>query len=272
MADYLVDNQFRLHVETPHLLKNVHRLNPESKIVITQKVHGSSCILSKVLVKRPLKWYEKWAKRIGVLVVEKEYGFIWSSGKPKSGLPKGIDNMYKNKNQDFYSSDIWKKAFNDHKDCIESGISLYGELIGYTEGGGFIQKGYTYGCDPGQYKFQVYRITSTNVDGKVIELTWDQVKAYCTKYGLNTTETYFEGKVKDYFNGNPEEHWNEELSKKLQTDFLEKMLPDGFPDEGVVVRIEQGLSIEVFKLKSFNFLLEEGKQLDAGVVSIEDAA
>jgi hypothetical protein len=41
------------------------------------------------------------------------------------------------------------------------------------------------------------------------------------------------------------------------------------PDEGIVLRIENP-NTEAFKLKSFRFLQKETKDLDQGVVSMED--
>lgn len=137
LKDYLVPNQFRLHNETSHLSKNLFLLHPNDIIVLTDKWHGSSCILSKVLINKKLNWYQKLLNKIGGQVSDKEYGYIISSGKPKSGIPKMVltkDEVetFKSKNGDFYTTNIWKRAFDDYKHALEDGVSIYSELCGMT--------------------------------------------------------------------------------------------------------------------------------------------
>ena len=69
-------------------------------------IHNSSGISSNVLVKKKLKLYEKVLTKLGVNIPDTEYGYIYSSGKPKSNLPKGILGKYVNDNGDFYSDNL----------------------------------------------------------------------------------------------------------------------------------------------------------------------
>ena len=55
----LVENQFRFHQDTSMLYRNLHRIEPNSLISITYKLHGTSGISSYVLCKRKLNWIEK---------------------------------------------------------------------------------------------------------------------------------------------------------------------------------------------------------------------
>lgn len=55
----LVENQFRFHVDTSMLYRNLHRIEPNSLISITYKLHGTSGVSSYVLCKRKLNWIEK---------------------------------------------------------------------------------------------------------------------------------------------------------------------------------------------------------------------
>ena len=57
--DKLVPNQFRFHVSTAPLAKNLHMLNPEDTIIITDKWHGTSGVCGNILVKRELSFLEK---------------------------------------------------------------------------------------------------------------------------------------------------------------------------------------------------------------------
>ena len=122
----MIPGQLRFHHETEHLSKNLGRIQSGIEIVISAKLHGSSCILSKVKTLRKLNWREKLAKMLGVKVVETEYSGIYSSGKPKSSLVKGIDNKWINEGQSFYSQDIWKTAYEDYK---RRKVFLYGRIF-----------------------------------------------------------------------------------------------------------------------------------------------
>lgn len=282
MQDILIERQLKFHVETSHFKNNLHKLNPEDTIVITNKLHGSSCILAQVLTKRRLSWLEKLAKKFGIKVPEEQYSYIYSSGKPRSLLPKGIEGLYKNTNQDFYSTDIWKRAFLDHKESILKGISIYSELVGYTEGRSYIQRGYEYGCYPGEYKMRVYRITYTNPDGNVVEFSWNQIKEYCKKYNLEHVDELYVGRVDnlneilsplkssiDFY----ADDWRTKLYESLSDTFLEKKCPyckDAWAEGIVISKYDRLDSFEPFKMKSFNFLLGETKQLDSNETNIED--
>jgi hypothetical protein len=57
--DKLVPNQFRFHSDTAQLAKNLHVLQPNDIIVITDKFHGTSAIFSNVLIRRKLTFIEK---------------------------------------------------------------------------------------------------------------------------------------------------------------------------------------------------------------------
>lgn len=139
LRDLMIPNQFRFHHETAHLGKNLGKITPQTELVITAKLHGSSCILSKVKTIRKLSVVEKVAKFLGAKIVETEYTGIYSSGKPKSSLVKGIDSKWTNDGPSFYASNIWKDAYTAFKYALEPGISIYGELVSEL-----IQKPYDY--------------------------------------------------------------------------------------------------------------------------------
>ena len=70
------------------------------------------------------------------------------------------------------------------------------------------------------------------------------------------------------------EHWNENFIQRLAEDknfFMEELSPEchnDVPHEGIVIRIEDGLS-GAYKLKCNRFLFAESKALDKGEVDIE---
>lgn len=177
-----------------------------------------------------------------------------------------------NKNH-FYNIDIWGLHALKLKDKIEKGISLYGEIVGYTPNGACIQKNYDYGEEVGESKFYIYRITYTKPDGSTIEFTPSQIKSYCFKHNLDHVPVYFIGFASQYKNLGAED-----FSKKFLEDlinFVENrkcdMCKNDVPAEGVVVTKYTDFRVaEAYKLKSFAFLEHETKLLDTGESNIED--
>lgn len=89
MKDLLIDNQFRFHTDTAHFARNLDKFEPGTEVIITRKYHGSSLILSHTLINKKLTWYEKLLSKF-IDIPQSEYGYVYSSGKPKSRMVKGI--------------------------------------------------------------------------------------------------------------------------------------------------------------------------------------
>lgn len=294
LSHLLIPNQFRFHHETEHLAKHLSSIKPNDIVVLTDKWHGSSCILSQVFVAKQLSLWEKFVNLLGGQIPNRKLAYIYSSGKPKSKLPKGIEGDWINDGPDFYTSNIWKRALEDYKHAIEPGISIYSELVGFEQdSNSYIQKGYDYGCIPfskggtvyadghsykevpGQYRMVVYRITYTKPDGGVIEFTQPQIKEYCKKYNMETVKELYYGPAKglldDWWGG--EERFGEALFQSLQ----ERVEIMGFckhcttlvPAEGIVLRKDGG---PAYKLKASHFLKKESDDADKGETNIEDNA
>lgn len=279
----LVDNQFRFHIDTPQLGKNLFKINPNDLINITRKVHGTSGISSNILVKRDLSWLEKLAKKLGVHVKEAAYTKICSSRKVIK-----TQKVNTNVQKGYYDCDIWNIAHKKLQDFLTEGLTLYYEIIGFLPNGKYIQKDFDYGCvKPHElrgnfvlgtnYKIKIYRITYTNVQGVVHEFSAKQVQDWCLEKGLDAVEEFYYGYAKDLY-----PNISTEDIKKWRLDFLDTLKSDkafnmeqlcvecdnDVPNEGVVIRKEV-LNLEVLKQKCFLFLEKETKQLDAGIVDIE---
>lgn len=266
----IVDGQFALHFDTSHLGRNIHKITPNSLISGTMKMHGTSAVVANVICRKKLNWREKVAKVLGINVVDIEYSKVFSSRRV-------IKNSEINPNaQHFYKRDVWSDVANDVYPLLRKGETVYGEIVGYTKDGGTIQSmsrgDYDYGCGPNEYKFYAYRITVTNVDGQAFDLSFPQVKERCTQMGILHVPEYFYGYAKDLYPELDTEHfWHDNFLAKLQEDYLEKKCPmsvNDVWDEGIVIRNES-MNLESFKLKSFNFKMDESKQLDAGVIDLE---
>ena len=301
----LVEEQFHFHIDTPQLKKFIGNVHPEDYISITRKLHGTSAVISKVLCVKPLNWFERLLKKLGVNIVDTHYDLVYSSRKvvkngfmgadlflrflslPGNNIPetyKNVVNLIKDFKEygiklqpevpqnHFYSTDVWGDCAKMIEPFLKNGISLYGEIVGYTKDGAEIQKGYDYKCNPKTFDFYAYRVTYTSVDSDVYEMSPREMKTYCDRYGIKTVPEIYYGKAKNLYDISTSDHWHEELLQRLCDDYLEKdcdLCTNKVPDEGICLRVDKPLDIEIYKLKSFAFLQMETKALDDGVVDME---
>ena len=277
----LVENQFFLHNDTDNLRKNIHKLNTNDIIGIHYKKHGTSAVFGNVLVKKNLKWYEKLAKKLGLNVIDTHYDVVYSSRKV-------VKNEYLNPNQDggFYGEDIWGVVAKEINHLIPKNWTLYGEILGYTPSGAFIQDGFDYGCQKGEHKFYVYKISVVNPDGQVIYLTDKQIQEWCEKVGLLFKDTFiYYGMVDSIFESREYmdwdvlvrdqeyDSWKENLLAFLEFKYNEKdcyMCVNKVPEEGIILRIEKLAHYEAYKLKSKRFILGESEAQEKGQENLED--
>ena len=279
----LVENQFRFHVDTSMLYRNLHRIEPNSLISITYKLHGTSGISSYVLCKQPItkldkikEWLWNISYKIGNLTRNSTWSFSMNTTKYDYiySSRKVIKNEELNPNaQHFYNEDIWGIAHNELKDFLQKGMTFYYEIVGFLPNGGSIQKDYDYGCEPTKHAIYIYRITSTNVDGKVIEFSAKQVQDFCKKNGLNAVPELYYGYAKEFSDERmTKENWEVKFLDTIKQKYNEKdcfMCSTPQPEEGVVIRIE-GNDFEAYKAKSERFYARETAQLDKGESNIED--
>ena len=279
--DKIIENQFRFHYDTTLIKKCPHVLKPTDIISITEKVHGTSGISAYVLCKQPLNWKQKIAKWLTGEEFN-TYDYLYSSRTV-------IKNKYYNKNvtSGFYGVDVWKCADDLIRPFLSKGMTAYYEIVGFLPNGGYIQKGYDYGCIPPKegdkyqhgvhFKVLVYRLTYTNVDGNVHEFSAKEVQQWSKFMGLTPVMEYYYGYASElYPDLKADEHWNENFLARLANDKNFHMECDSptcdnkVPHEGVVIKVEN-MKSEAFKLKCFKFLDKEGKALDKGELNIEDA-
>jgi hypothetical protein len=263
----VIPEQFHFHVDTAQLKYNVNKLDPEHIYSISRKIHGTSAICSNAQVKRKLTVIDKIAKFFGARIQETEHDYLYASR-----------TVVKNDatTTGYYSTDIWtdagKKYFVGKLRPCET---VYYEIVGYLPGSqSMIQKNYSYGCKEGEYKIAVYRITATAPDGSMLEYSWDQIRERCKELDVPMVEEYFYGKAKNkYPDLSLENHWKENFVEELRKEYLEKDCLDcekKVPDEGIVIRDFTTMTIEVFKLKSEKFFLNENKMKEEEVVDIEE--
>lgn len=265
----MIEGQFKFHVKTPNLKNTTKQLMgyKDRNVSVTYKVHGTSAIFSNVLVQRVLSWYEKVLIYFGVSVPTTEYKPVYASRQVIKGT---VDNELQK--EGFYKTNVWKETFDRimDKGGIPEGYTIYGEIVGFTSDNGYIQGKYDYGCAEKESKLLVYRVTQTNPEGKVIELTWAQIKQFCRKYDLEFVPEFYEGNLGLFLKKNKitsEVKLIEKLTDLYNLEDNCYMCKNSVPTEGIVIKVDDLDECLVFKLKSFAFLQLENTLEEA---TIED--
>lgn len=278
--DKLREDQFRFHYDTILIKKEPNVISPDNLISITEKVHGTSGISAYVLCHKKLSLKEKIAKWLTKESFDK-YDYIYASRSV-------IKNQYYNSQvtNGYYNCDVWEKADSYLRKYLVKGMTYYYEIVGYLPNGGYIQKGYDYGCIPPEseyveglnFKVYIYRITTTNVEGIVHEWSAREVQQWCKFKGLRPVTELYYGYARDlYPQLNPEDHWSENFLNCLANDkkfYMEELSPscnNKVPHEGIVIKKEDGIP-HAWKLKCFAFLGKEQSEADKGETNIEDNA
>lgn len=288
----LIANQFRFHEDTNHFGKNAHRFSNNDIISITSKIHGTSVVISKLLCKQKFNILDNFLnflrlKQNNLNITKFENGIIGVNS-----INVIYDNLYASrrviKNDDmneiyshFYNIDVWGLANERLKEYLLDGMTIYAEIVGFLPNGGYIQKGYDYGCEPRTFEVYIYRITYTNISGDVFEFSAKQVQDWCKERGLKAVPELYYGEAYEIFEWKYDaysEYYDSDLSfgdnliNTLREIYLErncKICKNKVPAEGIVIRKETN-NFEAYKFKSFAFLEYETKQLDQGEEDIEE--
>ncbi len=249
-------------------------------------IHNTSAIFGNVKVRKP-RWsgfYERIFNKLPKFLqfTKTGYDVIYSSRSV-------IKNQYINKEviSGYYKSDVWKDYFDILKPYISKDMTIYGEIVGYvTDSNSMIQKGYDYGCKPGENKLMIYRIVTHDEEGKKVEWNVDQVYNWTLDLKgileiehpelvkrIHPIDILYTGPMRDIAPQLDEtQHWQENMLTVLKnkTDWgMEKNEPlcrNKVPREGIVVRINDDVVPEAFKLKCLKFLGKEAEMIDKGEV------
>jgi hypothetical protein len=268
LEDSIVDGQFRFHPDTENLRRNIDKVSEHDWISISDKWHGTSVVIAKILVKRNLRWYERGLRKLGVQIMDSQYGLTYSSRR----VIKAVNGVTKESNH-FYTEDIWGIVAREVESKIPNGFTIYGEIVGFTPDGSPIQGGYAYGCPVGGHRLLVYRVTLTTLDGLVVELSWQQMTEFCAKYGFEMVKELYCGQAYALFFAD-DEFENEKFLRQLEGAYVRDQdcpYNPGMPAEGIVLRLDRLNEAEAFKLKNFRFLKRESDELDKGVLDTETA-
>jgi hypothetical protein len=256
---------FKKQGDTPQLRFVIDQIPDGALIYFTEKLHGTSGRYGLSLETVPNPWWRRMlrlSERVEwrLLVGSKN---VILSDKPEGGYYK--DESFRFKNLPV---------------GIRKGETLYYEIVGYTSDGAQIMGSqpvkdpelkakygpvmtYKYGQLQGESKIYVYRITQTNEDGDVVELSWPQVKGRCKELGVEYCPDLHYGPW--YKNGlgiiggasDPEYYNLQEVADSCYEG--SSMLDSSHIREGVVLRIEEpNGKIWFTKHKSYDFKVLEG--------------
>lgn len=270
----IVYGQFKYHEDTANLRRNMDSLWPHQVIWVSYKYHGTSAIIGHLLTDKPLPlWKRLFNVVFPVFEQGQEYSLVWASRR----VIKGVEAPKKDANH-FYGEDIWGVVAKEVEPFIPEGITVYGEIVGFTPNGTPIQKGYDYHCQPKEHRFLVYRITYTSPRGQVIEFSYPQIKRFCNKQLLEHVGARYYGEASGLVPhgvNEPITEWRERFLEYLNSEVNGKLCFSSkgtVPMEGLVLKVEEDELTDgqlFFKIKNFDFFVWETNQLDKGEVDIE---
>jgi hypothetical protein len=251
----ITSQYFKQHWDTAHYKRLVNFIPTNRMLYIEEKIHGTSGRIAKVLMDRKLSSFEKILKFFGVKVSTQEYEYF--NGTRRVNLTTVLNpNSY-------YKGDMRTEIFNKLSPMLKNGEQLYFEIFGFDTDGGAIQKGFSYGCVPCQYKVMLYRITQINDSGTVFEMPREYVYGRALELGILPPPVF----AKYHYTGNVDELNSivNSYTDGLSTYDINTM------KEGVVVWFEDCKGVwTCLKNKSYDFIERESKAKDAGEVDIED--
>lgn len=261
-----VDGKFLpQHYDTDSYFKNSHIIPETKEVTVTQKLHGTSIRVANTIVQRKLTWKDKLAHKIGAVIAETEYDYVYGSRR----VIKDANNP---SHVHFYDTDIWSLKGAELQGMIPKGYLVYGELIGWTPEGAALQSKYTYNVPSPLAELYVYRVAVINPEGVVQDLTYDQVVGFCYERNLKVVPLLWRGKYADF---KPED-WvdfpgHDELHNYYKDGYTQAvpLAKDSPCDEGVVIRAE-GVAPYTLKAKSATFVAHDNKVMEEGTLDMEE--
>ena len=223
--DRIIPGTFTFHYDTTHINKEMWKFSPDDVVTISVKVHGTSAIFANIPTNRKLSFVEKIKKFFGKKIETVEYGNIYSSRNT-------IKNRYLNPDaHDYYNVDVWGVVNDMFGPYIDKGMTVYGEIVGYVPGsadGAMIQKRHDYGCEPGEWKFMPYRISTITGDGTKVEWNLTEVDEWThnlvkehpeLEKNVLFLDILYHGRFGDLYPDIDEHlHWQENVLERMKND------------------------------------------------------
>lgn len=254
---------FAEHIETEQLPYNLNKFRAGDILDISLKCHGTSqrtaYLPTEVGYERT--FWDKIFKRNGKRIIE--YRYICGTRRTvlgESNISWGSENFRKTAHESFIGK-------------LHKGETVYYEVVGYNGNMPIMPSAdnkkmndkqfvatygnrteFSYGCNLGSNDFYVYRMTLTLEDGYVFEYSPEQIRRRCEEMGVKTVLHFEEVQI-------PADCENPGLWAQTEAEkFYDGIDPIGKTHirEGVVVRIVNRTSFEVYKIKNYAFKVLSG--------------
>ena len=274
---------FAEHADTAQLAYNLDAFKEGDEIEITLKMHGTSQRTGY------LPKFKKFKRTLKDILLRKEgtpiydWGYVHGTRRTVMADFEGLTS--------FYGSNKFREP---HAKIFEGklhkGETVYYEIVGFTDNGTpimgtcvnkktndkeFIKKygevtTFSYGCETPQSALYVYRMTMTNEDGHVMELTPDYMRYRCEQMGVECCPLLAKARIRkegiivdDCYGesyGVPYEGSIGETLKMISEKYYDGPDPIGknHVREGVVVRVVNRPKFTAFKDKNFMFKVISG--------------
>lgn len=266
---------FTEHADTEQLAYNLGAFKPGDEIEITLKMHGTSQRTAYLPI---LKGYKRtiWDKLFG-----REGTPIYDWGYVSGTRRTVLDDW----DGGFYGSNAFRKQHQDKfLGKLHKGEEVYYEVVGFTDSGTpIMSKGnnkkldkdfvkqygeetvFSYGCSPDgsdapQSDLYVYRMTTTNEDGDIVEYSPDFMRYRCEQMGVKCVPVMWRGFADETIDWNDAGMTAGEWVMEKAEQYYDGPDPIGKTHvrEGVVVRIINRPKFCAYKTKNYSFKMLEG--------------
>lgn len=280
---------FMEHADTEQLAYNLDAFKEGDQIEITLKMHGTSQRTGYLPV------FKKYKRSIFDRIFRREGTPIYDWGYV-SGTRRTVLENYEG---GFYGSNAFREDVSKFfEGKLRKGEEVFYEVVGYvnettpimsevdnkkTQDKEFVKQYgkttvFSYGCEPGQHDFYVYRMTMTNEDGDVVEYPPDFMRYRCEQMGCKTVPVLdrfiITPNLPGYFVNNAQTNPAGEYVQRIAELYYDGPDPIGKTHvrEGVVCRIVNRPKFTAYKHKNFNFKVLEGiAKVEAEAPDIEEA-
>ena len=264
------------HADTEQLAYNLEAFKPGDLVEITLKMHGTSQRTGYLPV------FQKYHRTLWDRLTGKEGTPIYDWGYV-TGTRRTVLETFEG---GFYGSNEFRSPhakFFEGK--LHKGEEVYYEVVGFQTSGAPImgsaenkktgdkefvkQYGktttFSYGCEPGESDFYVYRMTCVNEDGDLVEYSPAYMRYRCEQMGCKTVPVFWKGYIPDYYQlpdavGSLTAINAGEYIKNIAEQFYDGPDPVGKTHvrEGVVIRLVDKPKFCAYKHKNFYFKALEG--------------
>lgn len=272
---------FLEHVETAQFKHVASTIVPGSLLYFHSKKHGTSGRTAHTRVMQSLPLWKRLINKVIAVFPEYKWDFVTGTRRVVLKTPDA---------QGFHGAETFRYEITERlKPVLPKGTTVYYEIVGFVNGGSIMPKHsvaalkdkaftkkygdevvYKYGCQEGEYKFHIYRVTMETQNGEIIDLSQKQLERFCEERDLPYTLEVHPPMV---YNGDEMQLRSLVDTLTERADCLTEDWEDaGHVSEGIIIRIENnGFVPQFVKSKSYAFRVMEGIA-SVNEVDMEDAS